>query len=124
LRFEIQEQTPLHELSIAMEVLDIVRREVSSHGASIVTKVRLRIGDLSGVEIEPLTFSFDAVKCEQPLTATAELVIEKIPVRVHCITCDDEFQAAGHAITCPACGGYETRLLAGEELEIVDFEVE
>ena len=107
-----------------MEVLDIVRREATTHNASTVTKVRLRIGDLAGVETESLTFCFDAVKTEKPLTAPALLVIEKIPVKVHCIPCDDEFQSAGHAISCPACGGYETRLLAGEELEIADIEID
>jgi hydrogenase nickel incorporation protein HypA/HybF len=107
-----------------MEILDIVRREASDHGASSVTKVRLKIGDLAGVEIDSLTFCFDAVKAEQPLTAAAELVIEKIPVRVQCMPCGEEFKAVGHLVTCPNCGGYDTRLLTGEELEIGDFEIE
>ena len=107
-----------------MEVLDIVQREAFSHGASAVTRVRLRIGDLSGVETDSLTFSFDTVKVEQPLTARAELVIEKIPVRVRCRPCNDEFTARGPLVICPSCGGFETSLLEGEELEIVDIEIE
>jgi len=107
-----------------MEVLNIVQREASTHGAAAVTSVRLRIGHLSGVETDSLAFCFDAVKLEQPLTAAAELVIEKVAVKVRCMPCNDEFQAAGHLMTCPSCGGYDTQLLAGEELEIVDIEVE
>lgn len=114
----------MHELSIAMEVLDIVRKEASVHGASAVTMVRLRIGDLSGVETESLSFSFDAVKSEDLMTSEASLVIERVPVSIRCESCDNVFDTAGLLVTCPSCGGYDTRLLAGEELEIVDFEIE
>jgi hydrogenase nickel incorporation protein HypA/HybF len=114
----------LHELSIAMEVIDIVRKEAATHGASSVTKVCLLIGDLSGVETDSLAFCFDAVKNEHSLTSGAELVIEKVPVRVRCEKCDDEFRASGQLVTCPSCGGYDTKLVAGTELEVKDLEVE
>ncbi len=114
----------MHELSIAMEILDIVRRESTSHGARTVTKVRLRIGDISGVETDSLSFCFNAVKGENLLTADAELEIEKIPVRILCHTCEMEFPANGHTVTCPSCEGFETTLLQGEELEIADIEID
>jgi len=107
-----------------MEVLDIVREEAAAHGASAVTTVRLKIGDLSGVEIDSLAFCFDTVKNEHQMTSTAELHIENIPIRIRCEKCRDEFSTTGHLVTCPSCGGFNTRLLAGEELEIVDFEIE
>ena len=114
----------MHELSIAMEILDIVRRESRSHGARTVLKVRLRIGDLSGVETDSLAFSFDAVKGEDPLTAGAGLDIERIPVRILCHSCEKEFTAGGHMVTCPSCEGFDTTLLQGEELEIADIEID
>ena len=114
----------MHELSIAMEILGIVRRESSSHGARVVTKVRLRIGDLSGVETDSLSFCFDAVKGEDILTAEAALEIEKVPVRILCHSCEEEFPSDGHGVTCPSCGGFDTTLLQGEELEIADMEIE
>jgi hydrogenase nickel incorporation protein HypA/HybF len=107
-----------------MEVLDIVQREASAHGASAVTRVRLRIGDLSGVETDSLVFCFDAVKAEQTMTAGAQLIIEKIPVRVRCAPCEGEFEETSPVITCPSCGGFETQLLEGEELEVGEIEVE
>jgi hydrogenase nickel incorporation protein HypA/HybF len=107
-----------------MEVLDIVRKELSAHGAGTITKVRLRVGDLSGVETGSLSFSFDAVKGEDPTTAGAKLEIETVPVRIFCHSCDREYTGNGHMVTCPSCHGYETTLLKGQELEIVDFEIE
>ena len=114
----------MHELSIAMEILDIVEKEAVKHGAVEVKKVRLKIGDLSGVETDSLTFSFDAIKGEKELTKQAELLINRIPVRINCTPCGTEFEGAGMLVSCPKCEGFETQLLAGEELEIEDIEID
>lgn len=114
----------MHELSIAMEILDIVEQEAVKHGAAEVKKVRLKIGDLSGVETDSLTFSFDAIKGEKELTNQAELIINRVPVRVSCTPCGSDFEGAGMLVSCPNCEGFETQLLAGEELEIEDIEID
>jgi len=114
----------LHELSIAIEILDIVQTEATRHGAKRVRQVNLKVGDLSGVETESLAFSFDAVKGEKELTKDALLVIERLPVKIRCNTCDDEFKGVGHMVICPRCEGFDTKLLQGEEMEIVDFEID
>jgi hydrogenase nickel incorporation protein HypA/HybF len=114
----------LHELSIALEILDIVEKEAVKHGATVVRQVNLKVGDLSGVETESLAFSFDAVKGEKELTRNAVLAIERLPVKIHCTPCDDVFQGAGHLVLCPQCEGFETKLLQGEELEIEEIEID
>ncbi len=114
----------MHELSIALEILDIVGREARKHGAARVKEVRLRIGDLSGVETGSLSFSFDAVKGEKEMTRDAVLVVESLPVRIRCTPCAEEFSGAGHSVMCPVCRGFDTRLLQGEELEIGEIEIE
>ncbi|UCF87855.1 MAG: hydrogenase maturation nickel metallochaperone HypA, partial [bacterium] len=78
----------MHELSIALEILDIVEKEAAKHGARVVKEVCLRVGDLSGVETESLAFSFDAVKGERELTRETSLAIERLPVRIRCNPCD------------------------------------
>jgi len=107
-----------------MEILDIVEREAGQHGAAVVRQVNLRVGDLSGVETGSLTFSFDAVKGEKALTRDAVLAIERLPVRIRCNPCDGEFQGSGPLVACPKCAGLDTELLQGEELEIVDIEID
>lgn len=114
----------MHELSIAMEILDIVEKEAVKHDATEVKVVRLKIGDLSGVETESLTFSFDAIKGEKDLTKEAQLIINRIPVRISCAPCGNEFEGAGMLVSCPKCEGFDTQLLAGEELEIEDIEID
>ena len=50
----------MHELSIADAILDAVRQEVAKHDGVRATKVCVRIGALSGVEPEALSFGFSA----------------------------------------------------------------
>ncbi len=114
----------MHELSIAIEILDIVQKEATKHGAAVVRRVNLRVGDLSGVETESLAFSFDAVKGEKELTRDAVLSMERIPVKIRCTPCDEVFKGAGHTVICPQCEGFDTQLLQGEELEIEDIEID
>ena len=111
----------MHELSIAIEILDIVEREAAKHSAAVVRRINLRVGDLSGVETESLAFSFDAVKGEKDLTRDTILSIERLPVKIHCTPCDEVFKGAGHLVVCPQCEGFDTQLLQGEELEIEDI---
>src|SRR5687767_6566818 len=50
----------MHELSIAMELIDVASEELARLGGVHVTAVRLRVGPLSGVVKDALLFSFDA----------------------------------------------------------------
>lgn len=114
----------MHELSIALEILDIVEREAVKHGAAVVKQVNLRIGDLSGVETESLAFSFEAVKGEKELTRETVLNIERLPVKIWCNPCGREFDRAGPLVMCPRCESFDTKLLQGEEMEIEDIEID
>ena len=114
----------MHELSLALEILDIVEREAARHGAGVIRQVNLRIGDLSGVETESLAFSFDAVKGEKDMTKNTMLAIERLHVKIWCTPCAGEFTGAGHSVICPQCEGFETELLQGQEMEIADIEID
>ena len=107
-----------------MEILSIVEREAAQHGAGKVLSIRLRIGDLSGVESSSLAFCFDAVKGENPITRETSLLIDRVPVKVRCVPCDAQFTGEGPLLTCPACHGFNTRLLQGDEMTVAEIEVE
>ena len=114
----------MHELSIAMEIMDIVEKEALKHGAGRVNSVHLQIGDLSGVEIDSLTFCFETIRGEKDLTRDAELDIQRIPVRIRCRPCDSEFTGDGFMVRCPSCDGLNTELLQGDELAVAEIEVD
>ncbi len=113
----------MHELSIATAILDSVAREVSRHGGVRPTKVGVRIGELSGVDPDALSFGFEALVKDsawEPLT----LEIEFCPRRQRCPACGSTFAAKNFEIACPQCGAASTECISGNELDIAYLEVE
>ncbi len=113
----------MHELSIASAILDSVRSEAEKRPGAHVTKVGVRIGALSGVEPEALSFGFSVLVKETDLEPL-ELVIEPIPRRQRCPACDFTFTVAEDNLACPRCASGETLLAGGDELDLAYLEVE
>lgn len=57
----------MHELSIALSIVDGVSEELALHGGSSVVAVHLRLGRLSGVVPDALLFAYDAACAGTPL---------------------------------------------------------
>ena len=57
------------------------------------------------------------------IAAEAELSIEPTPVRVRCLECDAESDAAANRLLCGRCGAWHTQLLEGEELVLQRLEL-
>ena len=113
----------MHELAIAQNIIEAVRRALEAHGGGVVRLVRLRIGELSGVEVESLRFGYEMSVSDTEL-AGSELEIERIAVVCECEQCGLLFTPDRFIRICPACSSRRCRITQGAELEIVDFEVE
>ncbi len=114
----------MHELSLAMNVVDAVARLATEQGATRVVAVTLRIGALAAVHEGALRHGF-ALAREGTLLADAELRVTSVPVRVWCPGCRAESDLAGLGpLACPRCGEPTGELRAGRELDIESFEME
>ncbi|MFJ6569629.1 hydrogenase maturation nickel metallochaperone HypA [Streptomyces sp. NPDC091292] len=106
----------MHELSLAMAVVDQVQEAVGADGR--VTSLTLRIGELAGVVPEALDFSFD-LAADGTALAGARLLIETVEGRAHCDGCGRDVPTGMPPVLwCADCGANLT-LLAGRELDIV-----
>lgn len=107
----------MHELSIAVAVVEQVEEAVREQGRAVVS-LTLRIGELAGVVPEALEFSFE-LAAEGTALAGARLLIETVDARGRCEGCGRE-AATGMppVLWCAGCGAPLT-LLCGRELEIV-----
>jgi hydrogenase nickel incorporation protein HypA/HybF len=65
----------MHELSIAVNIVELAEEEMIRHGGQRVRAVHLKLGPLAGVAKEALLFSFD-LACEGTATEGSALVIE------------------------------------------------
>ena len=113
----------MHEMSIVAGVLDAVVPSAEQAGAERVLGIMLRIGDMTEVVDEALEFAFEALT-EGTICEGAELVVNKVHPRSLCFECGNEFDHDRFHRACPKCGSFETRVVAGKELEIESIEVD
>jgi hydrogenase nickel incorporation protein HypA/HybF len=107
----------VHELSIAREIIAIVTAETDKRHLGRVTAIHLRIGALSGVDPEALSFGFEAATLDTGLEGT-RLVIQQIPVQAHCRACGQEFTVEDLIFLCPGCHAADVEVTQGEEMQI------
>lgn len=114
----------MHELSIALDLIEVASAEMARLGPVHVRSVRLRLGPLSGVVKEALLFSFDVAVAGTPLDG-AQLQIDVVPVAVWCDSCEAERDLVDLARRrCPTCQSPAARVIRGDELELVGLEIE
>ena len=114
----------MHELSIALDLIDVAFAEMARLGPVQVTSVHLRLGALSGVVKDALIFSFDTAVMGTALDG-ARLQIDDVPVTVWCDSCDTERELLDVTRRrCPVCQSPTPRVVRGSELELVALEIE
>ena len=113
----------MHELGIANSVLETVRAEARSHPGAMPVRVGLRVGALSGVNPEALTFAFEALTKETEWEGVG-LEIESTRREHRCPACQTTFLIVDYDSTCFSCGNPRTECISGEELEVVYVELE
>ncbi|MBA3917243.1 MAG: hydrogenase maturation nickel metallochaperone HypA [Gemmatimonadaceae bacterium] len=114
----------MHELSIAQGLVDVVTAEATRLGATRVRTVYLAVGRLSGVEAGALEFSYDLVT-EGTLLAGSRLIIDDVPIAIHCVRCDAEHDLPGvNRFRCPVCDTPSADIRRGRELDLTRLELD
>lgn len=105
----------MHELSIALRIIEEVTRLAASEPGR-VTRVVVGVGDLAGVHAPSLEQAFTIASADGPL-AGALLEIVPVPVRVWCEACAAEGALASLTrFACPGCGHPCGEIRSGHEL--------
>jgi hydrogenase nickel incorporation protein HypA/HybF len=116
-------ESNMHEMSIAMNIVEIAGAEAARNGVEEVRAIHAEIGTLAGVEIESLRFCFEAARAET-VAAHAELRIEVIEGRGRCAACGREMQLVFPLGACPLCAAPGLEIVAGRELRVSSLLVE
>jgi hydrogenase nickel incorporation protein HypA/HybF len=113
----------MHELSIAIRLVESLEEELAGHGDVRVATVNLRIGALTGLVPEALEFSWE-VASEGSRLAGSALAIETVQAAGFCPECQIERTISNlQSFRCPECGAPITQVTGGHELEILTLEV-
>jgi hydrogenase nickel incorporation protein HypA/HybF len=113
----------MHELSIAMSLLSMIEEQADARGGVPITAVHLKLGPLSGVVKKALQSAYE-MACEGTALQECKLIIEDVPITVHCPKCDQPRQIVSiQEICCPVCGSPTPKVLTGKELEVTALEI-
>src|ERR1700690_4317485 len=94
----------MHELSIAMSIVDLAQEEADRRGGVQIKAVHLRLGALSGVVKDALLSSYEMACDDTPLRGS-RLIIEEVPVVIFCPTCKVRRPLSSVQLFCCAeCG--------------------
>jgi hydrogenase nickel incorporation protein HypA/HybF len=113
----------MHELSIAVSLVEAAEEEAAKYGAAGVSAVHLRLGVLAGVAKDALLFSYQLATDGTGLEGS-QLVIEDMPALVFCATCGDRRAVRSlQSFCCDVCGTPATDVVQGRELEVFALEI-
>ena len=114
----------MHELSIAMSIVELAQEEAVRRGDVQIKAVHLRLGALSGVVKDALLSSYE-MACADTCLEGSRLVIEEVPVIVFCRHCDAQRPVhSTQMFCCSDCGTATGEVVQGKELMVVGLEVE
>src|SRR5215813_4749159 len=113
----------MHELSIALSIVDLVLEEPAVAAGARVDAVRVTVGALSGVAKDALVFSYE-IACQDSPLAGSRLIVEELPVLVFCTRCNGQQAVESPLSTCCAvCGMPAAEIVQGRELTVSSLEV-
>jgi len=113
----------MHELSIAEELVRVIRQELREHPQTRLKTAYLRLGTLRLVELTTLEFCFEAAIRDSAL-AGARLRIELVEAVAQCRRCHLKFAVEDKWFECSRCGATDAELLRGDELQLVSLDIE
>jgi hydrogenase nickel incorporation protein HypA/HybF len=112
----------MHELSIALSMIERIEEEAARHSGT-VRAAQVKIGVLSGVDCDALSFAWEIAR-EGTDLAGVRLEIERVPLLARCPKCGATHTPEIQAIICPQCITPEQDILAGRELELTSLEID
>lgn len=113
----------MHELAITQSILDIAQKVAQEHGATRVREVHIKLGEYSGVVPQCVQDYFDVIS-QGTIAQGAVLDIQRLPVIIHCLDCDQDSHIDRRHVRCPLCGSTHIKLVQGREFYIESLEVD
>jgi hydrogenase nickel incorporation protein HypA/HybF len=113
----------MHELALAQGIVGIVEEYAAKESFGRVNRVHVEIGALSHVLPEALELGFEAASAGTRADG-AKLEIHRSPGRAWCVDCSENVEVASRLDPCPSCGGDKLVVTAGDEMRVLELEVD
>ena len=113
----------MHEFSMAIEVIDLAKREAMRNKADSIQKITIEVGDLSGVDADAFESAL-VLLVKESILHQAIITLVRTPGIGKCNSCDIEFEMNHRMATCPECQCFPSEIKGGEEFRVVSLVVE
>ena len=110
----------MHELSLAMEVIDLASREARKNGVSVIREILIEVGDFSGVEAEAFQWGLEILK-RDTILENAMINLIRTPGKGTCHSCNIEFEMKNRLDICPECRCFPSKISGGQEFRVVSI---
>ncbi|MBF0204004.1 MAG: hydrogenase maturation nickel metallochaperone HypA [Desulfamplus sp.] len=113
----------MHEMGVAQQMINIAIASIPKDIINPkVETLNLKVGKLAAVVEDSLKFCFEIIAKDSPLEG-AKLIIEHVPVRIKCNSCQHLWEVDEPIFSCPSCKDGTVEIISGRELEIVSIEL-
>jgi hydrogenase nickel incorporation protein HypA/HybF len=114
----------MHELSIAMSIVEMAEEESGQRGGARVCAVHLKLGALAGVVKAALLSSYEMAS-QGTVLQGSRLVVEELPVVAHCPKClAPRTLDSPQWLICPECKSPASEIVQGRELQVFALELQ
>ena len=107
----------MHELSLAGEIIRATSEKLRDMEDVLCRRLRVRVGELSGVSAESLRFCLEAARAGTPLERL-DVEVEVVRPKLVCPTCGEVECEGRFDIVCPQCSGRISGVVGGRELDV------
>ncbi len=113
----------MHEYSVVQALLEQIEDVAQQNEATKVTKIVVKIGVMSGIEVHLLEIAFNTFK-EKTICDGAEFVINVQPIKIRCESCLKESELERVEYCCPSCSSTNVDVIDGEDMFLMSLEME
>ncbi|WP_273225113.1 hydrogenase maturation nickel metallochaperone HypA [Geosporobacter ferrireducens] len=113
----------VHEVSITADLFEIIKENILLHNLSKISRVVLKIGEMTCLEESALRFSFEAFSKDTAVEGAA-LSIDRVKATARCDQCKNIYEISYFNKICPLCSSFSNDVITGYELYIDTLEGE
>lgn len=110
----------MHELSLALEVIDLASREAEKNGVSEILEMEIEVGTLSGVEADIFHSALEMI-VKNTLLENTLIKINRTPAIGLCNECNKEFEMQERMATCPVCHCFPIEIKGGQDFRVISI---
>lgn len=105
------------------DAMKIILDKAKENNAEKINSITVKIGELSGVMPEALTFAFEIIS-KDTIAEGSLFQIDRVKATAACRDCGCTFEIDHYNKLCPKCNKYSNNILTGYELYIDSMEVD